>query len=150
MTPDEEHLQLLSIFHYVVGGLIALIGCFPMIHLGMGIALVTGNLDEGLQDEGPPVAWIGWFFIVIALFIIGSAWGMAIATIIAGRKLAARRSRTFCIVIAALLCMFMPFGTALGVFTLIVLMRPSVEELFRSSGDGSAEDSFHSQTGFSG
>jgi len=27
-------------------------------------------------------------------------------------------------------CMFMPFGTVLGVFTIIVLMRPSVKEIF--------------------
>jgi hypothetical protein len=33
-------------------------------------------------------------------------------------------------VIAALLCMFMPFGTVLGVFTIIVLVRDSVKALF--------------------
>lgn len=32
---DLEHLRLLSIFHYVVGGLIALFACFPIIHLMM-------------------------------------------------------------------------------------------------------------------
>jgi hypothetical protein len=36
----------------------------------------------------------------------------------------------FCLVMASITCMFMPFGTVLGVFTLIVLMRPSVKPLF--------------------
>ena len=31
---------------------------------------------------------------------------------------------------AATMCLFMPFGTVLGVFTIIVLMRPSVKPLF--------------------
>ena len=37
---DAEHLRLLSIFHYVVAGLMALWACFPLIHLFMGVALV--------------------------------------------------------------------------------------------------------------
>ena len=35
-----------------------------------------------------------------------------------------------CIVMAALACLSMPFGTVLGVFTIIVLARPSVQALF--------------------
>jgi hypothetical protein len=31
---------------------------------------------------------------------------------------------------AGVMCIFMPFGTVLGVFTLIVLLRPSVKPLF--------------------
>jgi hypothetical protein len=31
----------------------------------------------------------------------------------------------------ALSCVFFPFGTVLGVFTIIVLARPSFRELFR-------------------
>ncbi len=42
----------------------------------------------------------------------------------------ARRHRTFSIVIASLSCMSFPFGTILGVFTLIVLVRPSVKILY--------------------
>jgi hypothetical protein len=36
----------------------------------------------------------------------------------------------FCLVMAGIACIFMPFGTALGVLTIIVLMRDSVRELF--------------------
>jgi hypothetical protein len=37
-----------------------------------------------------------------------------------------------CFVVAAIECIFMPFGTVLGVFTIIVLSRPSVKALFQS------------------
>ncbi len=37
MDQDLEHLRLLSIFHYVVGGIAGLFACFPCIHLVLGI-----------------------------------------------------------------------------------------------------------------
>ena len=43
---------------------------------------------------------------------------------------AKRRKRMFSYVMAAILCAFMPFGTVLGVFTLIVLGRESVRQLY--------------------
>jgi len=33
--------------------------------------------------------------------------------------------------VAAVECIFMPFGTVLGVFTIIVLNRPSIKALFQ-------------------
>ena len=66
-------------------------------------------------------------------------WSFAVCVIVAGRSLARHRHYTFCLVMAGVLCIFMPFGTVLGVFTIIVLMRPSVKGLFSVSGDlGSA------------
>ncbi len=41
MNQDLEHIRLLSMFHYVVGGLTALFACFPIIHLIMGIMFVV-------------------------------------------------------------------------------------------------------------
>ena len=37
---------------------------------------------------------------------------------------------TFCFVMAALACAFFPFGTILGIFTIVVLVRPGVKEMF--------------------
>jgi hypothetical protein len=38
---DRDHLRTLAICHYALGGLCFLFGCFPMIHLAIGIAIVT-------------------------------------------------------------------------------------------------------------
>ena len=43
---DAEHLRILSIFHYVVAGLLALFSMFPIVHLAIGIASVAGAFDE--------------------------------------------------------------------------------------------------------
>jgi hypothetical protein len=129
MTEDEHHLRLLSIFYYIVGGLTAFCSCFPIIHLLLGIAIVTGNLPT--EPKGPPMPeMVGWLFIVFASIFILFGWAYAIGMVMAGLRLQRRRSYTYCIVIAALSCINMPFGTCLGVFTLIVLQRPSVKALF--------------------
>lgn len=133
MNKDLDNLKLLSIFHYVVAGLVALFACFPIIHLMMGIMFLTGSFpDQPHQANQPdfPVKLFGLAFTIIPLLIILGGWTLAICTFIAGRKLAKQQSYIFCMVIAGILCMFTPFGTVLGVFTIIVLMRPSVKELF--------------------
>ena len=61
-------------------------------------------------------------------FLAGLA--MAICILMAGRSLARQRRYLFAFVIACLECFFIPFGTILGVFTIIVLSRESVKTLF--------------------
>ncbi len=126
MNQDEQYLKLLSIFHYVVGGLAALFACMPIIHLSIGIAMLVGAID----DAPPFMPFVGLMFVVMPVLFIAFGWTLAVCLIVAGRCLAKRKRYIFCLVIAAISCMFMPFGTVLGVFTIIVLMRPSVKELF--------------------
>ena len=64
MNKDEEHLRLLSIFHYVVGGIAGFFACFPVIHLIMGIAMLPGTFGNG----PPPV--FGLLFVMMALTVI--------------------------------------------------------------------------------
>ncbi len=130
MDQDAEHLRLLSIFHYVVGGMAALFACFPFIHLAIGIALVCGAFKPG-PGEQPPPAFIGWFFIAFAGMFILIGWSIAVLILLAGRFLARRTRYMYCFVVAAIECLFMPFGTVLGVFTIIVLNRTSVRSLFQ-------------------
>ena len=131
MDQDAEHLRLLSIFHYVVGGLTALCACIPIIHLAIGLAILFGAFPH---NNGPP-AVVGLLMVVIAGCFILAGWALAICLFIAGGYLKSRKHYTFCLVIAGISCMLFPFGTALGVFTIIVLMRPSVKEMFDASGE---------------
>jgi hypothetical protein len=129
MKDEEKNLDLLAIFHYIVGGITALFACIPFIHVALGLAMVFGAFDG---HDAPP-HWLGWIFVIIGGLVILSGWALAVAMIVAGRKLSQRRSRTFCIVVAALECMIMPFGTVLGVFTIIMLMKDSVKALFEGN-----------------
>ena len=58
---------------------------------------------------------------------------LAVTTFFAGWRLAQRRARPFCLWVAAVNCFFFPFGTALGIFTLVVLSRPEAREAFASA-----------------
>ena len=127
LTPQEEqHLQLLGIFHYIVGGLTAFLACFPLIHLTIGLVMVFGGFSS---NQAPP-AFVGWLFIILGggFFLVGQS--LAICIIIAGRFLAQRRRYPFVFVVACCECLFMPFGTVLGVFTIVVLSRESVKSAF--------------------
>ncbi len=129
MTQDEQHVNLLAIFHYVAGGLTALFSCIPLVYVAIGIAIVSGAFDG---EHAPPRAF-GWFFVLFpAVFILGG-WTLAGLIIAAGRKLQRRVSRTFCLVVAGVECIVMPFGTVLGVFTIVVLMKDSVQKLFAAN-----------------
>ena len=129
MDQDLEHLRLLSIFHYVVAAFSGLCSLFPLIHLGIGIAMLTGRFPDG-QRPDPSLGFVAWIFILFAGAVIVCGLTFAFCLFLAGRYLANQRHYTFCLVMAGLACMFMPFGTVLGVFTIIVLIRPSVKELF--------------------
>lgn len=138
MNKDEEHLKLLALFHYIVGGIGAFFACFPLIHVGIGVAMLFDSKLLAGGNGSPPPAFAGIFFILLGGFLVLLGWAMAICTLISGRFLAKRKHRTFSFVIAAILCAFMPFGTVLGVFTIIVLSRDSVKALYATSASPSA------------
>jgi hypothetical protein len=131
MDDDIRYLDLLGIFHYVVAGILALFGLFPIFHLIMGIAIVTGSFD-GAKGGSPP-DWFGLIFVLAALFMMLCMWALAVAVCLAGSRLRRHSNYTYCLVVAALECMFTPIGTVLGVFTIIVLVRPTVKALFGES-----------------
>jgi hypothetical protein len=135
MTQNDDHLRLLSIFHYVVGGLAALFSLLPLFHLVLGISFLVA--PRVFSNQGtPPPAFVGWIFIVMAAIAMAVGLSFAGCVIAAGRCLARRRNYLFCLVVAAVECMFLPFGTVLGVFTLIVLMRESVKPMFEAGKVG--------------
>ena len=127
---DAKQLDLLAVFHYVVGGIMAFFSCMPFMHVFMGLAMVSGKFFENADGSAPPDAAFGWIFVIMGSMFILFGWAISICIIVAGRKLKHRKSRMYCMVVAGIECMFMPFGTVLGVFTLIALNKESVQEIF--------------------
>ena len=100
MNQDDRHLRLLSIFHYVVGGLCALFSCFFIMHLVFGLLFLTRpDLFDG---PNPPPAFVGWMFTGIGSAGILMGWTIAVLLISAGRCLSKRRCYMFCFVVAAI------------------------------------------------
>jgi hypothetical protein len=129
-TTDQEHLRLLAIFHYVVGSITAFFALLPLIHLGFGIAMLVAPHSFGSEAATQPPGFIGWIFAAMGavFFLCGQA--LAICMIVSGRFLQRKARYMFVFVMACIECILMPFGTVLGVFTIIVLSRESVKRLF--------------------
>jgi len=138
MNQDREHLRLLAIFHYVVAGLAALSSFFPLLYTTIGaIFIFAARHGTPKQGQELPPEFLGWIFLVVGLllFLVGIA--MAICILIAGRCLSRCKHYAFALVMACIECLFIPFGTILGVVTIIALSRESVRTLF-STGTAQA------------
>jgi hypothetical protein len=125
---DREHLRLLTIFYYVCAALEALFGCIPIIHLVLGVVMIAK--PDIFGGNNPPPAFLGYLFAIMGGAFVLAGWALAFCTFLAGRFLSQRKHWLFCLIVAGASCAFTPFGTALGVFTFIVLLRPGVKAMF--------------------
>jgi hypothetical protein len=132
---DGDHLRLLAIFHFLFAGL-ALAGIgFLCLHYAL-LHTVFANLALWKTQPHPPpfpvqqfFAIFRWFYVIVgALLILGG-----LLNLLSGLFIQRRKFRTYSLVVAALDCLQIPMGTILGVFTIIVLLRDSVRELYEGA-----------------
>lgn len=134
MNQDAEHLHLLAIFHYVVAGLAALFSLFPLIYTTVGAIFVfVARHGTPKPGEELPPEFLGWIFIALGALFCLAGIIMAVCILIAGRCLARHKNYSFAIIIACIECLFIPFGTILGAFTIVALSRESVKALFSTA-----------------
>lgn len=131
---DEEHLRLLSLFYYISAGLSAFFSLFGMLYLAMG-AIVVASMPSLQATGNPPPAAMGWIFVGVGAVFTFLLLLAAALKFVAARAIRRRRFRVFCLVIAAFACIAVPYGTLLGIFSFIVLGRPSVKALFDAQHD---------------
>jgi hypothetical protein len=127
---DEEHLRLLSIGYFVSGGTFAFIAFFPLIYVVMGVLIARMGDAMPRHSAGPSPAMIGWFLAAIGIVVAVGLGAVGALQLWAGQLLRRRRGRTACLAIAGLSCLFIPWGTVLGVFSFLVLQRASVVGVF--------------------
>jgi hypothetical protein len=135
---DElRYLKILAIFHWVAAVFTGLIACFPIIHFLVGLAMMgigfgIGSFSESNSSffEALIPGAVGVFFTLIAGGTILLGWALAVCQVLVGFFLYRKKHPTFCFIVACIECSFPPWGTALGVFTFIMLLRPSVKAAF--------------------
>lgn len=127
---DGEHLRLLPVFYWVLGAMDIFIAMYGLIYVGMGAVFASIPVASNSGASGPPPAFVAWIFVGIGLTFMLGFGVVATLKILTGFWIKGRRRRTACLVIAGLSCLSMPFGTIVGIFTFIVLLRPSVAALF--------------------
>jgi hypothetical protein len=143
---DREHLSALSIGHFILAG-VALLGGVPMLVFGVAGAKLADELGSDLaagmgQVTGQggtnpfgasPDAMLQDLNTIIVTMIVGAVLLAVVSTVhlvVVGVKIRQRRWWTFCYLTGWGECLMFPFGTILGIFTIIVLSRPSVKRLF--------------------
>ncbi|MBI4902519.1 MAG: hypothetical protein HY820_02715 [Acidobacteria bacterium] len=122
----SSYVKLLGALHIAFGGIGLLVGAFLLLIFG-GLAGLAGAASD---DSFIAVPLLG----AIGVFLFGLLLVLSVPGIIAGVGLLRFRpwARIFAIVLSALELLHFPFGTALGVFGLWVLLQPESEQLFRS------------------
>jgi hypothetical protein len=128
MNKDLDHLKLLGIFHTVWGVLAILFGlAFGTLYIALGANAnleISGNLSPGTAHE---------IFIVAGIAAIALSLVYGILMMVAGGMLRKQRGYGFCFFVSILDLFGFP-SLILGIFTLIVLVRPTVKELFKGGG----------------
>lgn len=126
------HLKVLGILHIVFGALGILLALGLLLLFG-GIAGVIGAAgDTAREDRAAAAGILGIigaivFFVVLILSLPGLITGIGLLKF---RPWA----RILGIVVSALDLIHVPFGTALGVYGLWVLLSNETEALFRNPG----------------
>jgi len=134
---DVSHLKLLAIFHYVLAGL-SIVGLgFIFLHWFLMHSLFDNPQLWANHKGGPPpkefFAIFKWLYAFGAAIVIGGG----VVNLISGVMIQKRRARIFSLIVAGLDCFCFPFGMVLGVFTFIVLLRNSVEEIYAAGSNDS-------------
>jgi hypothetical protein len=129
MNQDENHLNILSIFYYIIGGLTLLGSLFGSIYIVLG-AVFLAHPPPMNNPNGPPPEFLGGIFMGVGAIFMLILVTLGVLQIVAASSLRTKRRWIFCLVVAGLNCLHAPLGTALGVFTFVVLLRPTVKDLF--------------------
>jgi len=114
----ENHISLVGILHLVHSGLMLIIG-IGIFALMTGIGAISGD-EDAMLVLGIIGTVVGGFMLLFS--IPGIIGGIAILQ-------RARWSRIYMIVLSAFKLIDIPFGTALGIYTIYALLRPDVIEI---------------------
>jgi hypothetical protein len=121
---DVEHLRILSIFHYVFAAM-ALLG---LVFIGVHYVILN-SLMANHKGQGPPPEFMTIFRLGYVVFSGVTLIG-GILNFVSASNLRQRHNRTLSLIVAGLNCLQVPFGTVLGVLTIIVLTRDSVRDVY--------------------
>lgn len=131
---DAPYLFVIEIFYYILAVLSfwsCLVSLFKLYSIQVTenhLSQIMNSLPPELQSHAPSQRMTS--ISVTVLFIIGLTIAVGLGQLFTASSLKSRRNYTFCLVIAGLSCFLGTLGTAVGVATFLVLVRPSVKRLF--------------------
>ena len=134
---DNEHLKLLTLFHYISGGLTLAFALFIGAYFFFIYAMIFSSglqeeISPAMNDTFPAALLTVILTFMIIFFILALAFG--VAQIVSGRLIELRKMRWFSFTIAIINLLSIPYGTVLGVLTIIVLDRYSIKDQYSLHG----------------
>jgi hypothetical protein len=122
----EQHVKILAILNIIYGGLLVIAAVFVFLVMGGIASFVTASDATGDAAAAAPV--LGMIGVGVAIFLLV----LSAPSIIAGLGLLKFQpwARILTIIVSALHLLNIPFGTALGVYGLWVLLNAQTEPLF--------------------
>jgi len=132
----RDRLKLLEIGYYIAGVLTIVGVSFLLIHftlfltLGLNPHIFDHTKGSNGHPAAPPPPGLFLVFAGVIGFIILFGWTFGSLQIYAGRCIRHRCHPLFILIIAGVECLFIPWGTFLGVCTFLVMERPSAKALF--------------------
>jgi hypothetical protein len=125
---DEEHLRLLRIAYLLQGATYTIASVFGTIYCVFGLFLMIAAPHSSAREADPRL--VGGFMVILGVAITLGLAAYGGLHLFAARCLRLRQSRGLCLFAAALSCLQVPIGTAIGIFTFIVLGRTRVRAMF--------------------
>lgn len=130
---DAEHLRILPIVYWVLAALDIFVSLYGLIYIGLGGMIAFLPWDETAPDAPPQ--FFGWYFLAIGVGFMVFFLGGGVLKILAGVWMRRRTHRTAILVTAGISCLSWPLGLIAGIFTFVVLLRPSVAALFGAAAE---------------
>jgi hypothetical protein len=154
----RERLRLLALGYYIKGGVSAAFVSIFLIHFFFLLAFSfappstwspptpspisqspsllssPSSLRTPATQSEPPVIMFRIFAAVIGVIIL-LGWTFGGLTVYAGRCIQKRKHKGLVYVMAGLNCVFVPYGTLLGVATFILMQSPGGREEFSGARD---------------
>lgn len=126
----RDQIKLLGILNIIWGAISVFFALIVFMFMSAIAAFVSGNAPDADAARAAPIVALVGFIVGIVLVAIG------LPAIIGGWGLTKFKawSRIFMIVISVLHLPNIPFGTALGVFGLVVLLKDEARVLLEGGG----------------
>jgi len=133
----REHVKILGILNIIMGGLTALAGLIVLVAMGSIAAFLVAMVSqdgsagdvENARLAAPIVGLIG---SVVGIFLLA----LSLPSILGGWGLLKYKSwsRVLMIIVSGFHLLHVPFGTALGIYGLWVLLNEQTRQLLESGG----------------
>lgn len=127
----EQHVRILGVLHIINGVLVLILGFIAVAVLGLLGLIAVGSNHSGSWTVSGTCFTVQGIMSIIAMVIAAIAVVGGLPGIIGGWGLLAKKSwaRIVVLIVGILNLFHFPLGTALGIYTLWVLLNPDSQKV---------------------